>query len=200
MSRCPKAVSRALARGNGTKTSAATAPNGGGAFAAAATSATMTTPEQRLSRLARLWARTRDAPELGVMYVGVLAALSLLVYTASDAIFDTRHGEHVGILLRPDVRGDFDRQLGSAERSARAAAACVAAAGGGAGGGEAAAATSGPAGGRPSLWYRLGHVMVDDKGPNVSVPPFDNRSARGAPLAYGAAKPGAGGGGARDEE
>lgn len=139
---------------------------------------TTVTPEKRLSALARMWARTRDMPELGVMYLGVATGLSLLVYTVSELVFNTKRGEHVGILLNPDVRGDFDRQMTSADASAHEAARRR---------GGAPAGSSGPAGGKASLWYVLGHLMIDDKGANVSIPPFDNRKLRG-PFPYN--KPG----------
>lgn len=145
---------------------------------------TTVTPERRLSAIARMWARTRDMPELGVMYAGVLTGLTLLVYTFSELVFATKRGEHVGILLNPDVRGDFDRQLASADASAHEAARRR---------GGAPAASSGPAGGRASLWYWLGHLMIDDRGANVSIPPFDNRKVRG-PFPYN--KPGEAGLGA----
>jgi hypothetical protein len=139
---------------------------------------TTVTPEKRLSAIARMWARTRDMPELGVMYLGVATGLSLLVYTVSELVFNTKRGEHVGILLNPDVRGDFERQVSSADSSAHEAARHR---------GGAPAGSSGPAGGRASLWYVLGHLMIDEKGANVSIPPFDNRKLRG-PFPYN--KPG----------
>jgi len=143
---------------------------------------TTVTPEQRLSVLARAYARTRDAPELLVMYVCVATALSLLGYTLVELIFDTRRGEHVGILLRPDARGDYSRQVEAAGRSAEAAA-----------GRGHVAGSSGPAGGRKSLWYVLGHVMVDEKeGANIGVRPFfNNRAAVRGPSAS-CARPGGG--------
>jgi hypothetical protein len=176
-------ISRAFLTGVATKApSAAESPPGVARVTAAAAAAagdkgagaaggaspqplTTVTPEQRLTVLARFYARTRDAPELLVMYVGVGTALSLLAYTFSEMVFDTRRGEHLGILLDTNVRGDFERQLASSQRAADASSRAL----------GAPAGSSGPAGGRRSLWYVLGHVMVDDEGANVSVPPFNNR-------------------------
>jgi hypothetical protein len=141
---------------------AATAAEGGSSPAPL----TIVTPERRLSAIAGLWATTRDAPELGVLALGVGTALSLLAYTTIEMISGAR-GEHLGILANPDVRGDLQAQMNAAQRAADATARAEP--------GAAAAGSSGPAGGKRSLWYVLGHVLVDDQGANVSVWPFSNR-------------------------
>ncbi|GBF98021.1 hypothetical protein Rsub_11132 [Raphidocelis subcapitata] len=114
---------------------------------AASAAATMVHPAtQQISGLARWWARTRDMPEVLLLYGWLGFALSIAGYTTKRVYFNDQAGSYVNV----NLRGDPMRQVETAR-----------------------VGMEDPAKQKHSVWYYAAQFKVDEKGPNPGI--FDNR-------------------------